>query len=100
MNPSTEEPEDKSLEMETGEKEADVYEKEGREKLVEDGEISPTEEAFMEGAKMDGEQGVCAHCGKPLEQDDKSHIKEKEVGGQIKWFCSDKCVEEFEKKEE
>lgn len=36
-------------EMETGEKERDVYTKEGREKLVEDAEISSEEAAFMRG---------------------------------------------------
>lgn len=97
FKPSTKEPEDKSLEMETGEKEAEVYDEAGREKLMEDDEISPDEEAFMEGAEEKGELGTCVQCGKPLDQDDRSKIKEKEYDGEIKWFCSDKCIKKFEK---
>ena len=98
FNPSTKEPEDESLARETGEKEEEVYDEEGREKLVDNDELSPREAAFMEGAEEKGELGVCANCDKPLEQDDKSHIKEKKYGKEIKWFCSDKCVEDFDKK--
>ena len=99
FSPGTDEPEDESLERETGGKEEEPYDEEGREKLVEDDEISPREEAFMEGAEEKGELGACANCGNPLDQDDRSKVVEKKIKGEIKWFCCDACVEEFEKKE-
>lgn len=78
-------------EMEKGEKEEDVYSEEGREKLEEDSEISPTEAAFMEGAKHKGEKGMCAHCRKVLDQE-KDKIVEKEIKGRVLWFCSEECA--------
>jgi len=90
------EPEPKSSEeikedMEKGEKEENVYSEEGREKLEEDSEISPTESAFMEGAEHKGEQGMCAHCRKVLDQE-KDTIVEKEIKGRVLWFCSEECA--------
>ena len=46
--------EEKKEEMESGEKDEEVYDDEGREKLVEDGELDTREEAFMEGAEGGG----------------------------------------------
>ncbi|MFC1769369.1 hypothetical protein ACFLZX_06430 [Nanoarchaeota archaeon] len=69
----------------------DVYSEEEREKLVESDSISPTEEAFMEGAEDKGELGVCAKCGKPLSQK-KEEVVEKEIDGEIMWFCSSDCA--------
>ena len=37
----------------------DIYSEEGREDLVEDGEISPAEEGFMEGAEGNGQGAKC-----------------------------------------
>jgi hypothetical protein len=82
-------------EMETGELEEDVYTEEGRENLVEDDEISTAEEGFMEGADDLGQQGKCANCGAML---DMENTVEKEVDGDIHWFCSDRCLEQYEKK--
>ncbi|MDP7141307.1 MAG: hypothetical protein QF506_02995 [Candidatus Woesearchaeota archaeon] len=79
--------------METGEKEEDVYTEEGREKLIEDDEINPKEEGFMEGAEGLGQNAKCRKCGKIL----KDEFVEKEFDGDICRFCSDKCVEEYEK---
>lgn len=84
--------EEKQLDMDTGDKEEEVYDKEGREKLVEDGEIEPQEAAFMEGASGKGKAGHCAACGKTL-GDEHGDVIEKEVDGKILKFCSDECAE-------
>ncbi len=76
--------------METGEKEEDVYSEEGREKLEEDAEIDAKEAGFMEGAEHKGEQAMCAHCRKVLDQE-KDTIFEQEVKGRVIWFCSEEC---------
>ncbi len=82
-------------EMEKGEKEETVYDAVGREKLVEDGEISPEEEGFMEGAEDDGEQGKCAYCGAELLGYDTVETK---INGKIYWFCSEEHAEKFREK--
>ncbi|MAG08124.1 hypothetical protein CMO89_01520 [Candidatus Woesearchaeota archaeon] len=79
--------------METGEKEEDVYTEEGREKLVEDDEIEPGEEGFMKGAEGLGQDSKCRKCGKIL----KDEFLEKEIDGELHRFCSDKCAEEYER---
>jgi YHS domain-containing protein len=83
-------------EMETGEKEETVYDEEGREKLVEDGEISPEEAGFMEGAEDDGEQGKCANCGAALM--DAENTLETRIDGKVYWFCSDHCLQKYKEK--
>jgi len=88
--------EETEQDMETGEKEEDVYTKEGREKLVEDDEIKPEEEAFMEGEEEKGELAKCANCGKVLSQK-KEEVIEREIDDEIFWFCSDKCANEYRK---
>jgi len=88
--------EEKRKEMEIGEKTEDVYSEEGRENLVEDGEISPAEEGFMEGAEMDGQDAKCSNCGAALFND---KVVEKEENGEVRKFCCNNCVEEFEKKQ-
>lgn len=89
--------EDEMLEVEIGYKEEDVYSDEGRADLVEDDEITPEEEGFMEGAEYDGQQAKCANCGKML---GKENTVEKQIEGEVKWFCSEHCVEKFEEKQE
>jgi len=84
-------------EPQEGEKESDVYTAKGREELVEDGEISASEEGFMEGAEGKGELANCAHCGKVLSQD-KSEIVEREIDDEIFLFCCDECAEKGPKK--
>jgi len=87
--------------MESGEKDEEVYTEEGREKLVEDDEIEDWEEGYMEGAEDRGEQTSCAYCGKALGEDEKN-IYEREFDGEIKLFCSEehaqKYAERLEKK--
>jgi len=87
--------EEKDMEMEIGDIDADVYSEEGRENLVEEGSMEAWEEGFMEGADMDGQKGKCANCGGVLFRDS---TFEKEFGDEIKYFCCEKCVEEYEEK--
>ena len=77
---------------EIGKKEEDVYSEEGREKLVEDDQISPSEEAFSEGAEQKGELSTCAQCGNVLDED---NTIEREVNGEIKWFCCEDCAKKY-----
>lgn len=74
----------------------EVYESDQREKLVEDDEMSPEEQGFMEGAEELGQKGKCANCGKALLSDDE--VIEKEIDDEDKYFCSDECVEKYEEK--
>ncbi len=83
-------------EMESGEKDETVYDETGREKLVEDGEISPEEEGFMEGAEDDGEQGKCANCGAALL--DAEHTVETKIDGKQHFFCSEHCLDKYREK--
>lgn len=79
--------EDRSVEGE------EIYSEEGRATLVEDDEIEPWEEGFMEGADGGGQNAKCRKCGKILTKRD---IVEREIKGQIGWFCSDDCADEYE----
>ena len=91
--------EEKSLDIEIGEKEEDVSTEEGREKMMEGGEIAPWEEGFLEGAEeVKGELGECAHCGKVLNQN-QEEVVEREINGELVWFCSDTCASKGPKEE-
>jgi hypothetical protein len=75
--------------------EEEVYSSEGREKLVEEDEMSPWEAAFMEGAEGEGQNAKCRTCGKML---DREHaVIEKVIEGELYKFCSDECVEKHER---
>ncbi len=74
--------------------EEEIYSEKGREKLVEGDEIEPWEEGFMEGADVDGQQAKCRKCGRVLTGTD---LIEKEVNGELCWFCSEECLEKYEK---
>lgn len=84
-------------EMESGEADEEVYTEEGREKLVEDGEITDTEAGFMEGAEDRGEQTSCAYCGKAIAED-KKNIFEREFDGELKVFCSEEHANKYAEK--
>lgn len=94
---SNESPEELSQDMDLGKKEEDVYSKVGREKLLEDGEISAAEEGFMQGESAGGKSSKCMNCGKILDADHPEEIIEKEIEGKLCWFCSDKCAEKKSK---
>lgn len=86
---------EKKLEMDEGILDEEVYDEEGREKLVEDDEIDDWEEGFMKGAS--GSAGAkCAGCGKVFI--DEMKIVSREINDTEYWFCSPKCADRFEKK--
>jgi hypothetical protein len=79
--------------MELGEKEENVYSKEGREKLVEDGEIDPEEAGFMQGAENAGQLGKDALTGEPLL--DADNIYETEIEGKVHRFANEGNAQKF-----
>lgn len=81
--------------METGGKEADVYSSKGRKVLRDGDEVDDWEDGFMEGAEGGGQQAKCMRCGKDIKLD---QCVEKEIDGELKWYCSMKCLTEYEKK--
>lgn len=89
---------EESLEMDTGEKDEDVYDDTGRDKLVEDDEITPEEDAFLEGYEDKGHLAECEECGKILEDvENKEDVVEREFDGELRRFCSEDCVEKYAK---
>ena len=82
--------EETEQDMEEGEKEEDVYTEEGRKKLVEDDEISPSEEGFAEGE----EDIECEVCGQLTSQEDA--VIATDSDGKKHYFCSEECAEESE----
>jgi len=87
-----------SEDMEHGEKDEDVYSEEGREKLVEDGEISPEEEGFMKGADDLGQLGKDALTGEPLM--DIEDVFETEIDGETYRFMNEDNARKFREKKE
>jgi len=83
-------------EMDLEEKDEDVETEEGREKLLEDDEISDVEEGYQKGYEEEVEQmAKCANCGKVLIDE---NIYEEEIGGETYRFCSNSCAEKFRSK--
>ncbi len=72
----------------------EVYSEEDRESLVEDDEIEPWEQGFMEGAENDGQGAKCRKCGKVFLGPES--VVEREINRTIARFCSEKCAEKFE----
>ena len=61
--------------------------------MLDDGEISSTEEAFMKGYNNEGDSEECEECGSSLS--DVTPII-KEVDGEAHKFCTKVCADEFE----
>ncbi|MBI1971145.1 hypothetical protein HYS47_05325 [Candidatus Woesearchaeota archaeon] len=80
--------------MQEGEKEADVYSSAGRKVLRDDDEVDDWEEGFMDGAEAGGGKAKCMKCGTIIEM---SSCVEQDIDGELKWFCSDKCLKKYEK---
>ena len=75
------------------EEEEDLYEEEKRDELEEEDEISPTEEAFMEGYEEEEKVAECAKCGKALLE--MKDAVEREFKGKHYRFCSEKCAKGY-----
>ena len=84
--------EEKELDMEIGQADEDVYTQEGVEHLVEDGEISPEEAGFMQGAQGGGQLGKDALTGEPI----LGEAYEKEIDGKVYRFVSKENAEKFQ----
>ena len=82
--------------LEDSEKSEEVYSSEGREHLVDDGEISPWESAFMDGAEDDGQNAKCRNCGKLLIRE--NVVIEKVINHELFRFCSEECADSFDEK--
>ena len=74
----------------------DIYTEEGREAEVDNDEISPGEEGFMEGAEGDGQGAKCRKCGKVLDDD----FIERKADDEIFRFCSEGCSEKYKEEKE
>jgi len=61
------------------------------EELLEDGEISPEEEAFMKGYSEEEEVPVCEECRMAI----RKNPVFKTIGGEKHQFCSEECAEEY-----
>jgi hypothetical protein len=83
-------------EIDEGEKDEDIYTKEGTEKLEETDEIEPWEEGFVEGARGLGQLGKDALTGQPLI--DADDIIEMELDEKMYRFASRANAEKFRKK--
>lgn len=80
-------------EIESGDREEDIYTEEGREVAEDEEVITNAEEGFMEGYEEEGRAVKCANCKSLLEED----FIEEEIGGEEYRFCSEKCAETFKK---
>ena len=75
--------------------EGDIYSGNSRSELVEDDEMSPEEEGFMEGFEGDQRSIACAQCKKIIiDPDDAIEV---EINNEVYLFCSDECYQEFKK---
>lgn len=86
---------DKDFEdIESGEKDEDIYTIEGRESELDSDAIDDAEEGVIKGFEEDEKAVKCAKCGKLL------GIKfvEIEINGELYNFCSEGCAENFEVK--
>lgn len=91
--------EEKKEEMEQGERDEDPETPEGREKLVEDGEMSPEEAGFTQGASEEGQLAKDALTGEPLM--DVEDVVEIEIDGKKYRFVNEENARKFrEKKKE
>ena len=90
--------EEKEADMEHGEKDEDIYTKEGREKLEEDSEIDSVEAGFMEGASQAGQLGKDALTGETLTSED--DVYEAEIDGKLYRFKNEDNAKEFRMKRE
>lgn len=82
--------------MSLGKEEEEVYNPEGRQKLLEDDEIDDWEEGFMEGADSAGQLGKDALTGEPLR--DVEDVIELEIKGKVLRFANKVNADKYKKK--
>lgn len=86
----------KEEEIVSGERDEDIYTKEGRDVIEEEGEVEPWEEGFMEGASDLGQLGKDALTGQPIMGAE--NVIELEFQGKMHRFVSEKNAEEWMKR--
>lgn len=99
--PDLDQEDEDEMEIDLGVKDEDVETKGGREELLKEDEISPSEEGFMEGeseGEVDG-MAECANCGKVL-SDEPEEVIEAEINSEMQRFCSEKCAKQFQKRKQ
>lgn len=84
-----ERPEEVKKKMHVGEKEVNVYTSEGREELIEEGEIAGWEEGFSEGEASS--EAHCGACGSALGQK-ADNVVEREINHVRYLFCCKECA--------
>lgn len=87
--------EEKKLKMKLGEEDEDIYSEEGQEEEVEEDEIEPWEEGFMQGASGAGQLGKDALTGKPLVG---RKVVEAEIEGKLYRFATETNAQKFKEK--
>lgn len=80
-------------EIETGDRDEDIYSEEGREVAEDEEVITNEEEGFMEGYGEGSRAAKCAKCKTILEED----FIEEAINGEEYRFCSERCAETFKK---
>lgn len=93
--PKPKKPDEDDVEKTPETEDEDIYEEKEREELMEDDEVEPWEEGFVEGETDEGQKAKCRRCGKLLTVD---NTYEREIDGEVEWFCSEKHADEYEKK--
>jgi len=87
--------EEKKAKMKSGEEDEDIYTQEGQEEEVEEDEIEPWEEGFMQGASGAGQLGKDALTGKPLVG---RNVIEAKIGGKLYRFMTEENAQRFKQK--
>jgi YHS domain-containing protein len=85
------------LDIREGKKDMDLSKEAGREEAMEEDQIDPAEEGFLEGESGIEEDTECEQCKKLL-GDEPTEVYEEEIEGELKFFCSNKCADAFKKK--
>jgi YHS domain-containing protein len=85
-------------ESQENEDESDIYSEGSRTELVEDDEMTPEEEGFMEGFDRDSKKIVCADCKKIIIDPDDAI--EAEVDNETYLFCCEECYTKFKERNE
>jgi hypothetical protein len=88
--------EDLREDMKIGEKDEDIYSKEGREAQEDEDEIEPWESGFAQGAANTGQLGKDALTGEPLM--DVENVIELKLDGKIFRFVSEENAEKFKQR--
>jgi len=76
--------------------ETDIYSDDSRAELVEDGEMSPEEEGFMEGFNEESKKITCAECKQIII--DSNDAIQAEIDNEELLFCSEECYSKYKKR--